>query len=114
MYPCDIGVNIRKSNVLYDINSDKFVPLYGKGIVARTCLYMSEKYEIELDNFIKDATFKEWMKEPIEPYLIRHYSYVKMFQEESRFDSLLIGHGHKWVILKLVLFMSATGSKFCR
>jgi endonuclease I len=88
--PCHIGLNIKKSNCIYSMNSTVFVPEHNKGMVARVCRYMSERYKFSSDAVIDKETLYVWTRLPLEQYEIRHFIYVNHFQQESEYDHLLL------------------------
>lgn len=94
LVPCHIGLNILKSNKVYGPGKMKFEPDFNKGMVARTCKYMSERYKFDISAVIDTETMTKWIQLPIEPYEIRHYTYVKHYQQESEFDYILIEQIH--------------------
>jgi len=99
MYSCDIGINLYRSNYKFvngtefDINHKRktFVPpLLSRGVIARTCLYMQETYNVDVCDVIDLDCYEQWLLLNVSSYEQRHSIFVKHFQNYKINDNFTI------------------------
>jgi endonuclease I len=91
IFPCDIALNLKRSNysfvdgpqpLVINHGAKTFVPsLHCRGIIARTCMHMHTTHGIDLSGVIDESVLSEWLNVEINAYEIRHTALIEFFKK---------------------------------
>lgn len=98
IYSCDLALNIKRSayrfeerteELIIDHSKKVFVPSqHSKGLIARTCLHMQEKYDVDLTRVIDKYALDMWLDLEVTDYEKRHLAFVTMYQPDMTSTTL--------------------------
>jgi len=95
VWPCNMGLNIQRSSHRFGDGDEMsiqhkhkvFVPpcTEARGLIARTCLYMQNQFNVDLRHVIDQEVLDAWLEQypTPSPYENRHYAYVEFFGKKS-------------------------------